>query len=136
MMNFHRIGPALALFAIVSTIFFAVRAQDAGSSTASDVALIESNYGCDIGMQFWRRDSQATLCVPRCTSDVDCGSIYGRCRIVDFADPSPTPDVVFVDDLVPDDVATKMRGTDPNIPPIAMCDPFYDIPGATDSYGQ
>ena len=100
---------------------------------SSDEKLIASNYGCPEGTRFWQRDRVTDLCATMCTSDKDCGPDDGRCRIVDARDPSKEPEMPLVDDLPPEEIPAWMDGTEPESPPMMVCDPFFDIKGAVDA---
>ena len=89
--------------------------------------------GCPAGTQYWRRDRVTELCATLCASDLDCGPEDGRCRILDVGDRGRSPEVPFVDDLPPDEIDAWMEGQDPLVTPVMLCDPFWEIEGATDA---
>ena len=123
---------ALASFGIVT-----VRAQDRLNVTASSDALtLAANYGCSRDSQYWRRDASTELCTARCAHDDDCPAGLGRCRIIDFGDPSPVPSIIFVDDVAPNELSAWLVGTNPALPPVTWCDPFYDNPYPVDGNGM
>ena len=98
-----------------------------GSTDASD------NFGCPPGTVFWMRDTLTPLCTPACSSDADCGPDDGRCRLLDVEDRSPAPPMLLVDDMAPEDVDAALNDPTKLAPPVTLCDPFFDIAGATDA---
>lgn len=87
---------------------------------------------CNPGTVLWHRDSQTSFCATLCTGDAVCGE-GERCRSLDVVDDKAVPDVVFLDDLPDEERAERLTGLRSRFPPIAVCDPFFDVAGALDA---
>ena len=114
----------------------AAQASSAASSLAaqtSDEAVFANNFGCADNFTFWMRDSITPLCQPRCASDADCTGDDGRCRILNVDDKSTAPPMLLVGDMSPDDIDAVMNNENATVQPIMLCDPFFDVVGATDA---
>jgi hypothetical protein len=105
----------------------------ADDEPSDDEQLIADNYGCPEGTQFWQRDSITPMCAALCSGDQDCGPDEGRCRILDVASRESAPEVLLVDDLTAEDVEYAQEPTVDETPVLMLCDPFWDIEGATDA---
>jgi hypothetical protein len=99
----------------------------------TDEEIAADNFGCPDDTAFWMRDSLTPLCEPRCTSDADCAPDDGRCRLLDLNDLSAAPPMLLVDDMSAEDVAAVLDDPSKSIPPLEICDPFFDVVGATDA---
>jgi hypothetical protein len=111
----------------------AAQASLAPSPLSPDDQLAASNFGCADGFQFWMRDALTPLCQPLCGTDADCGKDDGRCRILDVSDKSMAPPMLLVDDMSADEVEAALTNPSSSPPPIEICDPFWDVVGATDA---
>ena len=90
-------------------------------------------YGCPEGTQYWQRDRITELCAPLCTGDQDCGPEDGRCRLLDVEERDDAAPIVLVDETPVEEIEAVELGETRQAPPIRVCDPFWDIEGATDA---
>ena len=89
--------------------------------------------GCPEGTQVWQRDRITELCATLCESDRDCAPEEGRCRLLDLNESSESAPILLVDELPAEEVeAIELDETKP-APPVRVCDPFWDVEGATDA---
>ena len=98
---------------------------------------------CEDGEVLWHRDGLTDLCAPLCATDDDCIVGLERCAalvIPGVVEPIPV-DELYVDDngepipaearaFVDDDAVAVERVEAGQA--IAVCDPFFDLDGATD----
>ena len=89
--------------------------------------------GCPEGTQYWRRDRIMELCAPLCTGDHDCGPEDGRCRLLDVEEDAASAPIVLVDDTPSEELEAVKLDDATQAPPIRVCDPFWDVEGATDA---
>jgi hypothetical protein len=90
-------------------------------------------HGCPQGTQYWQRDRITELCAPVCTGDQDCGPEDGRCRLLDVEAGDDAAAIVLVDDTPAEELLAVELDETRQAPPIRVCDPFFDIEGATDA---
>lgn len=90
-------------------------------------------YGCPEGTQYWQRDRITELCAPLCTGDQDCGPEDGRCRLLDVEERDDAAPIVLVDETPAEELEAVELDETRQAPPIRVCDPFFDIEGATDA---
>jgi hypothetical protein len=99
---------------------------------------------CDDGEVLWHRDGLTDICAPLCSTDADCIEGMERCAalVVPQVVEPVTADEVVVDENgepVPaearafvDDDAVALESAEAGHA-IAVCDPFFDLNGATET---
>lgn len=99
---------------------------------ASVVAQTEpDSEECAPGTLLWQRDAETFYCAPLCSTDDDCGDL-GRCRILEVFDAAPAQEIVLIDDVTEEE-AVELLEPESRPPAVAICDVFFDVPGALDA---
>ena len=109
-------------------------AHDIGrADTPLDAEAPIDTHGCPEGTQYWRRDTITELCAPLCGSDLDCGPEDGRCRLLDVEEQDDAALIVLVDETPVEELEALELDETKQATPIRVCDPFWDVEGATDA---
>ncbi len=99
---------------------------------------------CDDGEVLWHRDGLTDICAPLCSTDADCIEGMERCAalvVPQVVEPVTADEVAVDEDGEPvpaearafvDDDAVALENAEAGHA-IAVCDPFFDLDGATET---